>query len=219
MYSYLSGFRFLYMIFVKFIYVCVHGRLCHYCSTTFSQTYHCSEIRQNSTCLKPFLVARAPPFASDSQKSREINYSFVDLSQWLTRAYVWTSSLTPCVDNSEACILYWFLEFLGRIKLHLLTVLLKVEVQVLAAQKPVERQVGGKESLLYFGCWQRGGSGGCCWRLSKGQLLPTDNQGTRAFIGGWRGLHAETAQSALTVILKLIMWWSDQGHLDCFKYS
>jgi len=33
-----------------------------------------------------------------------------------------------------------------------------------------------------------------------------DNQWTRAFIGRGRGLHAETAQSALTVILKLIVF-------------
>ena len=26
-------------------------------------------------------------------------------------------------------------------------------------------------------------------------------------------------QSALTVIMKLAMWWADQQHLDCFKYS
>ena len=32
---------------------------------------------------------------------------------------------------------------------------------------------------------------------------PRDNQGARAFIDGGRGLHAETAQSALTGILKL----------------
>ena len=31
----------------------------------------------------------------------------------------------------------------------------------------------------------------------------TDNQWARALIGGGRGLHVETAQSALTVILKL----------------
>ena len=42
--------------------------------------------------------------------------------------------------------------------------------------------------------------------LSKGQLSsPADKQGARAFIGGGRGLQAETAQSALTVILKLIV--------------
>ena len=38
----------------------------------------------------------------------------------------------------------------------------------------------------------------------KGQLPPTDNQWATAFTGGGRGLHAETAQSAPTVILKLI---------------
>ena len=46
-----------------------------------------------------------------------------------------------------------------------------------------------------------------------------DNQGTRAFIGGERELHVETVQSALIVTLKLVMWWADQRHLDCFKYS
>ena len=61
--------------------------------------------------------------------------------------------------------------------------------------------------------------------LSKGQL-PTANQRARAFkgelqgcIGGGRGLRVETAQSALTVILKLVLPWSDQLHLDCFKSS
>ena len=34
---------------------------------------------------------------------------------------------------------------------------------------------------------------------------PTDNQGARAFIDRRRGLHAETAQAALTVILKLVI--------------
>ena len=33
---------------------------------------------------------------------------------------------------------------------------------------------------------------------------PSDNQGTRAFIDRGKGLHAETAQSAPTVILKLV---------------
>lgn len=33
------------------------------------------------------------------------------------------------------------------------------------------------------------------------------SQWGRAFIGEWRGLHAETAQSILTVIFKLVIWW------------
>ena len=40
--------------------------------------------------------------------------------------------------------------------------------------------------------------------MSKGHLA-TDNQGARAFIDGGQGLHAETAQSALTVVLKLVI--------------
>ena len=52
--------------------------------------------------------------------------------------------------------------------------------------------------------WGEGG------RLSKGQLPlspapPPDNQPTRAFIDGGRGLYVETAPSALTVILKLVI--------------
>ena len=48
-------------------------------------------------------------------------------------------------------------------------------------------------------------------------LTPTtDKQQARAFIDKGKGLHAETAQSALTVILKL---WSGWNHLDCFRYS
>ena len=41
--------------------------------------------------------------------------------------------------------------------------------------------------------------------MSKGQLPTTDNQGAKAFIDRGRGLHAETAQSALRVILKLFI--------------
>ena len=48
--------------------------------------------------------------------------------------------------------------------------------------------------------WEWGGR-----LLSKAWLTPTDNQGARAFIGEGDGLHAETAQSALRVILKLFI--------------
>ena len=47
----------------------------------------------------------------------------------------------------------------------------------------------------------------------------TNKQGIRNFIDRERGLHAETAQSALTVIWKLVMCWSDKRHLGCFRYS
>ena len=41
--------------------------------------------------------------------------------------------------------------------------------------------------------------------LSKGQLPSADNQGARTFTDRGRELHVETAQSALTVILKLVV--------------
>lgn len=49
---------------------------------------------------------------------------------------------------------------------------------------------------------------------SEGHLPhPANNQWAKVFIGGGRGLRAETAPSALIVILKLTMRWSDQHHL------
>ena len=60
--------------------------------------------------------------------------------------------------------------------------------------------------MPYFGCRQPGMGGvGGCGRLSKGRCPTPDNQGARAFIDRRRGLHAETIQSALTVILKLVI--------------
>ena len=42
--------------------------------------------------------------------------------------------------------------------------------------------------------------------LSKGSPPPPpDNRGARAFIGGGKGLHVETVQSALTAILKSVI--------------
>ena len=44
-------------------------------------------------------------------------------------------------------------------------------------------------------------------------------QEATAFIGRRMGLYVKTAGSALTVILKLGIQWSDQCHLDCFRYT
>lgn len=41
-----------------------------------------------------------------------------------------------------------------------------------------------------------------------------DKQWARALLGKGRGLHVEASQSALMVILKSVMWWSDQCNLD-----
>ena len=63
---------------------------------------------------------------------------------------------------------------------------------------------GGKESLLYFRCWQpeEGWVREIC--LSKGWLPRTDNQ-WQQLLKTERGLHAEIALSALIVILKLVI--------------
>ena len=96
-------------------------------------------------------------------------------------------------------------------------------VRQLATQKPIKRQGWWKGKFALF--WMptnwwggaRGGAGG--GRLLSKARPPPDNQWARAFIGEGRGLLAETVQSALPVILKLVVWWSDQHHLDCFKYD
>ena len=102
------------------------------------------------------------------------------------------------------------------------SVVIESGVRLLAAPKPVKRQGWwkGKFALLRRLAAKAGGRGEL---LSKGRLdsppLTVSGQEFQGCIGGGRGLHAETAQSALTVILKLVMRWSDQWHLDCFKYS
>ena len=52
--------------------------------------------------------------------------------------------------------------------------------------------------------------------LSKGRLSPL-TLGARAFIESRRWLHAEMAQSALTVVWKLVMRGLTKHPLDCFK--
>ena len=95
-------------------------------------------------------------------------------------------------------------------------------VWLLAAQKPIKRQGWWKGKFALFWRPTTGGVDGG-WRVDSSPKAasptPTASQGARAFIGGGRGLHVETAQSALTVFLKLVMWWSDQCHLDCFKHN
>ena len=78
------------------------------------------------------------------------------------------------------------------------------------------RLVEGKVSLILHSGNQGGGQTSV-WRLTPISLHhPSDNQWARAVKGGGRGLWAETA---LTVILKLVTWWCDQGHLDCINYN
>ena len=89
---------------------------------------------------------------------------------------------------------------------------------------PAHRSKANKEArlverkvcfILDVGNWVGGG------QTPVQRLTPPnpDDHGARGFIGRRRGPHAETAQSALTVTLKLVMGCSEGCHLDCFKYS
>ena len=77
-------------------------------------------------------------------------------------------------------------------------------VQLLAAQKPIKTQIWwkGKCFILEASNWW---GGRIPVQRPTPPMPPTNNQGARAFIGEGRGLHAETARSALTVILKLVI--------------
>ena len=61
--------------------------------------------------------------------------------------------------------------------------------------------------MLYFGGWQPWGGGGptAVQMLIPFAHPPPENQGARAFTERGRGLHAEIAQSAQTVSLKLVI--------------
>ena len=96
-------------------------------------------------------------------------------------------------------------------------------IRLLATQKPTKRPGWWERKLALF--WipatgAGGGYGGGDVCLSRGQLSATYIQQVgKSFYRLREGLHAETAQSALTVILKLVIQWTDQRHLDCFKYG
>ena len=84
-------------------------------------------------------------------------------------------------------------------------------VHLLAPQKPVLKSQGCFISEV--GRW-----GG--WQTHVQQLAsPWQSKESLMVVGRGRELHTETAQLALMVILKLIMQWSDQSHLDFLKYS
>ena len=88
-------------------------------------------------------------------------------------------------------------------------------VRLFGAQKPVNRQGWWKVCFASdAGSW--GGRADLC---PKATCPPPTSRGLRTFPGGERELSAETAESALTVVLKLAMWWSDKCHLDCFRFS
>ena len=82
-------------------------------------------------------------------------------------------------------------------------------VRLLPAQKPIKRQGWWKGKFALFprpatGGWAGGGGGDVCARPAPPATLTIRGQ-ELSFMDGARWLRAETAQSALTVILKSVI--------------
>ena len=97
--------------------------------------------------------------------------------------------------------------------------------QLLTAQKPINRPGWGKGK---FGLFQVPATVGGGWQASVQRLTsPHPPAQTSRGLGVGEsinrvrggGLHAETAQSSLNSHLQIGHQWSDQHHLDCFRYS
>ena len=82
-------------------------------------------------------------------------------------------------------------------------------VRLLATQKPIKRPGWWKGNCFILDAGNRGmGRVDACPKADSTPTptpTPRDNQWATAFIDRGRGPHAETAQSALTVILKLVI--------------
>ena len=94
-----------------------------------------------------------------------------------------------------------FLQDFNLYEIKYVKLLPKSGVWLLTIQKPINKPGWWEGKFALFQMLAAGGEGR---RLSKGQLSATDNRGPRAFVGRGRGLRAETAQSALTVIFRLV---------------
>lgn len=75
--------------------------------------------------------------------------------------------------------------------------------------KANKEAIGRKQSLVYFGCLQSGEWGG----VNSGPIVNSSNY-RKSFYRWRRRLNSESAQSALMVILKLVMQWFDQCHFS-----
>ena len=150
-------------------------------------------------------------------KTKQIKDAFYAITMWND----WGSFISESPDPILCCyredtknwkkekkkaIKYWtkFLIEKKKVKqydFHTIDLFLKCRVGLLTAQKPINRPGWWKGKFAVFQMRATGG----WWHLSKGQLPLTESQWGRAFIGWKRGLHAETVQSALTVIFKLVI--------------
>ena len=108
-----------------------------------------------------------------------------------------------------------------RDQLHCDVGMFRTQVWQLAARKlTFKRQVlVAKENLLYSGGQQPGEKVDSCPKAYSPLLIRRQELLKGSFRGALRrwGATCRAARSAPTVILKLVMRWSDQHHLDCSK--
>ena len=88
--------------------------------------------------------------------------------------------------------------------------------------KPVKSQGWWKGKFALFWMPETEMRGG--WTPIQRLTPPTpnplaDNHWARTCIDRGRKPHVETSDSPPTVILKFVMWWANQHHLDCVKYN
>ena len=93
-------------------------------------------------------------------------------------------------------------------------------VRLLAAQKPLKRPGWWKGKFALFWMLATRRAGGEGRRLSKGQLPSTTGQSVGKSFYRWReGATCRNSTVSSDSHLGIGHRWSDQRHLDCFKYN
>ena len=142
------------------------------------------------------------------------------MSSWVTPAPIHLRALPcPCSFHTVICFLP-----LGELRFSALQfvysfaakyTVMESGVQLITAQKPIKRQVGGKETLVDFGCQQQVGRADAC---PKADSLPLTVRGRSLYRLKQRATCRNSTVSSDSH-LKICHRWSDQHHPDCFKYS
>ena len=92
------------------------------------------------------------------------------------------------------------------------------QVQLLATQKSMNRPGWWKGNFALFQRQAKGVGGGQN-PVQRPTPAPSMTISERELLQAERGGYMKKKKSALTVILKLVLQWSHQHYLDCFKYS
>lgn len=124
-------------------------------------------------------------------------FFFVYMRSWGANVISHQSRYAQQPAQCQVCVECWAMR-LSKEKNSIIVI--QSRVWLLAAQKSIKRsQIGRKEGLLYFDSSSQSGEDICL----KADSVP--QSGTWIFKDRGRGLHAETTQSAVTVILKLVI--------------